>query len=247
MFFNATSTLLTPLSGALKDLSKGAEHLSTHPARMIKVDSSCNPEGAISEASEILLSGGLVAYPTESFFGLAADATNETAIKRLFLAKKRGHGSPVLILIHSVDVLDQYTHHIPPVARQLIKEFWPGGLTLVFDAGPKISPLLTAGTGKIGIRFSSHPVATALARAIGTPITGTSANLSGEPPCRNADEVRRSLGHGVDLILDGGETKGEVGSTVLDVTVDPPRILRQGMVSQDEILANIRICHPETG
>jgi L-threonylcarbamoyladenylate synthase len=216
---------------------------------MIKVGSSGNPEGAISKAGEILLSGGLVAYPTESFYGLAADATNETAIRRLFLAKKRSPGSPVLILIPTAEVLDKYVHHIPPIALQLIKKFWPGGLTLVFEAGPNISPLLTSGTGKIGIRLSSNHVATALTRAIGVPISGTSANLSGEPPCRNADEVRRSLGNGVDLILDGGETKGDIGSTVLDVTVDPPRILRQGMVSQDEILTipNIRICHPETG
>ena len=216
---------------------------------MIKVDSSGSPVGAISEAGEVLSSGGLVAYPTESFYGLAADATNETAIHRLFLSKKRGLDRPVLILIPNVEVLDQYAVNIPPVARQLIKEFWPGGLTLVFDAGTKISPLLTAGTGKIGIRLSSHPVATAVTRAIDVPITGTSANISGQPPCRNADEVRSSLGKGVDLILDGGETKGEMGSTVIDITVDPPRILRQGMVSQDEILTipNIRICHPETG
>ncbi|RLI50885.1 MAG: threonylcarbamoyl-AMP synthase [Candidatus Thorarchaeota archaeon] len=214
---------------------------------MINVGSSGNPEGAISEAAEILLSGGLVAYPTESFYGLAADAANETAVKRLFLAKKRSPGNPVLLLIPNVEVLDKYIHDTPPAARKLIEKFWPGGLTLVFDAGPKILPLLTAGTGKIGIRLSSHPVATALAQAIGAPITGTSANISGNPPCSSAGEVRRSLGGGVDLILDGGKTKGGVGSTVLDVTVDPPRILRQGMVSQDEIMANIRICHPETG
>ncbi len=214
---------------------------------MIKVDSSGNPKGAISKAGQILLSGGLVAYPTESFYGLAADATNETAIRRLFHAKKRGPGRPVLILIPTAEVLDKYVHHIPPIAPQLIKKFWPGGLTLVFEAGPNISPLLTSGTGKIGIRLSSNPVATALTRAAGVPITGTSANFSGEPPCRNAEEVRRSLGHGVDLILDGGRTKGEIASTVLDVAVDPPRILRQGMVSQDEILTNIRICRPETG
>jgi L-threonylcarbamoyladenylate synthase len=221
--------------------------LATHPARIIKVDSSGNPETAFSEAGKILLSGGLVAYPTESFYGLAADANNETAIKRLFNAKKRSSGSPVLILIPAVEVLDKYVHHIPPTAMKLIKKFWPGGLTLVFEAGPDISPLLTSGTGTIGIRLSSHPVATALTRAIGAPISGTSANLSGEPPCRNADEVRRSLGNAVDLILDGGETQGVVGSTVLDVSVEPPRILRQGMVSQDEIseMTSIRIYHPD--
>lgn len=207
---------------------------------MIKVDSYGNPEGAIREAGEILLAGGLVAYPTESFYGLAADATNEAAIKRLFLLKKRSPDSPVLILIPSAQVLDKYVRHIPPIAPKLIKKFWPGGLTLIFESGPDVSPLLTSGTGKIGIRLSSNHVATALTRAIGFPISGTSANISGEPPCRNADEVRRSLGDAVDLILDGGETRGEIGSTVLDVTVDPPRILRHGMVSQDKISAITR-------
>jgi len=175
-----------------------------NPIPIISVDPSKDFQNAITKASEVLLSGGLVAYPTESFYGLAADSTNEKAIRRLFLVKQRSPGQPVLILIPSLGVLDQYVDHIPPIAYQLIKEFWPGGLTLVFEAGPKVSPLLTAGTGKIGIRLSPHPVATALAQAIGCPITGTSANISSEPACRNAEEVLHSFGEGVDLVLDGG-------------------------------------------
>ena len=125
-----------------------------------------------------------------------------------------------------------YVDHIHPVARRLMNQFWPGGLTLVFKAGPGVSSLLTGDTRKIGIRLSSHPVATGLARAIGGPISGTSANISGKPACRNAGEVLRSFGKRVDLILDGGETKGKTASTVLDVTLDPPQILRQGMVQK---------------
>lgn len=140
---------------------------------MLKVNLSGNQEEVFNEAGKILLSGGLVAYPTESFYGLAADATNETAIRRLFLAKKRSIGLPVLILISDADVLDQYVRHIPSTARHLTKKFWPGGLTLVFEAGPNISPLLTAGKGTIGIRLSSHPVATALTRFLGVPIYGS--------------------------------------------------------------------------
>jgi L-threonylcarbamoyladenylate synthase len=142
----------------------------------------------------------------------------------------------VLILIPGIDILDQYVLNIPTIARQLIREFWPGGLTIVFEAGSNISPLLTAGKGKIGIRLSSHPVATALTRAVNRPISGTSANISGQPPCTSADEVLRSCGKEIDVILDGGDTKGEIGSTVLDITFDPPRILREGMVSQSRIL-----------
>ena len=190
-------------------------------------------QNGIHSAAHCLLSGGLVAYPTESFYGLAVDATNEDAIKRLFLVKKRRTSSPILILIQSVKVLEQYVAHIPQVAHRLIEAFWPGGLTLVFEAGPKVSPMLTAGTDKIGIRLSPHPVATALAQAIGAPITGTSANISGKPACRNAGEVSGSFKQWVDLILDGGVTKGGKGSTILDVTVAPPRVLREGIVGRE--------------
>ena len=203
--------------------------------RVISVYSSRDFQSAIHNVAQCLLSGWLVAYPTESFYGLAVDATNEDALKRLFLVKKRRANRPVLILIQSVQVLEQYVTHIPQVVHQLIKAFWPGGLTLVFEAGPKISPLLTAGTGKVGIRLSSHPVATALARAIQGPITGTSANISGEPACRNAEEILSTFGEGVDLIMDGGQTAGEIGSTVLDITTEPPRILREGMIQRDQL------------
>ena len=201
------------------------------------MDSSTEFQAAINRAADSLLSGGLVAYPTESFYGLAVDASNEEAIERLFLVKKRRPGRPVLILIPSIESLAQYAARIPSIADQLIVAFWPGGLTLVFEAGTMVSPLLTGGTGKIGIRLSSHPVATALTRAIGVPISGTSANISGEPACRNAQEVLSCLGEMVNLILDGGETTGKIGSTVLDVTVHPPRILREGMVAKEQLEA----------
>ena len=202
---------------------------------VIRADPSRNLQTAIKRAVEPLLAGGVVAYPTESFYGLAVDATNENAIKRLFWVKRRRTTSPVLILIPCVEVLGQYVSRIPPVTYQLIEAFWPGGLTLVFEAVSEVSPLLTAGTGKIGIRLSSHPVATALTQAIGVPISGTSANISGKSACRKAEEVLHSLGERVDLILDGGETTGKLGSTVLDVTVYPPRILREGMVHKSRL------------
>lgn len=202
---------------------------------IISADPQGDFETAINRASKVLLSGGLVAFPTESFYGLAVDATNETAVKRLFSVKERKRRRPVLILIPSLDSLAQYVKCIPKNAHALIKEFWPGGLTLVFDSAPKISQLLTGETGKIGIRLSSNTVATALTSVAGVPITGTSANLSGQPPCRNAEGVMRCFGQEVDLILDGGETQGETASTVLDVTLDPPRILREGLVEKTQL------------
>ena len=189
----------------------------------------------LKRAADVINAGGVVAFPTESFYGLAVRASDEKAIQRLFGIKKRKSGQPILILIPSVEDLDRYAMYIPEIARQLIKRFWPGGLTLVFEAKPNLSHLLTAGTGKIGLRLSSHPVATALARAVGVPITGTSANISGHPACLSAEAVFRSLGKSVDLILDGGETKGGKGSTIVDVTVDPPIVLREGMVNQQAL------------
>ena len=202
---------------------------------IIRLDVSTDHEKALKRAKEVLLQGGLVACPTESFYGLAVDPTNEEAIRRLFALKKRAAERPILLLIPSVELISEYVIRIPPVAHQLMNEFWPGGLTLVFEASERISPLLTAGTGKIGLRLSNHPLATALARAMGAPVTGTSANISGTPPCCSAEEVLISFKEDIDLIIDGGETAGGIGSTILDVTVDPPRILRNGMVQPRQL------------
>jgi L-threonylcarbamoyladenylate synthase len=189
----------------------------------------------VDRARHIILSGGIVAFPTESFYGLAVNALDENAIGRLFKIKKRLYNMPVLVLIPSLEYLKGYVADVPEIALRLIGRFWPGGLTLLFKAGSGISPLLTADTRKIGVRISSHPLAAALARAVDSPITGTSANISGKPGCVTAKEVYSSLGRDVDLILDGGETKGGKGSTILDVTVDPPEIIREGMISREQL------------
>jgi len=202
---------------------------------IIRLDRTTHQDPAIQQAKSILLAGGLVACPTESFYGLAVDAGNEAAIRRLFSLKKREPGRPVLILIPSTGSLSDYVTRIPAVAVPLMRAFWPGGLTLILEASKKISPLLTGGTKTIGIRLSSHPVPTALARAINGPITGTSANPSGAPPSCHAEEVMAYFGNGIDLILDGGETAGGTGSTVLDVTVDPPEMVRHGMITHEAL------------
>jgi L-threonylcarbamoyladenylate synthase len=189
----------------------------------------------VDRARHIILSGGIVAFPTESFYGLAVNASDENAIGHLFKIKKRMDNMPVLVLIPSLEYLKGYVADVPEIALRLIGRFWPGGLTLLFKAGSAISPLLTAGTAKIGVRVSSHPVAAALAQSIGAPITGTSANISGRPGCVYAKQVYSSLGKGVDLILDGGKTPGGKGTTILDVTVNPPEIIREGMVGWEEL------------
>jgi L-threonylcarbamoyladenylate synthase len=200
---------------------------------LIKIATKKDLGPAFAKAASVILSGGMVAVPTESFYGLAVNPTDVKAIKRLFDVKKRRGNQPVLILIPTVEHLDQYVIHVPEMARRLVNEFWPGGLTLLFEAKTNLPPELTAGTAKIGVRLSSHPVPTGLARAVDGAITGTSANISGQPACSSAEEVLQHLGERVDLILDGGETAGGRGSTVLDVTMDPPVVVREGMVSRD--------------
>ena len=204
-------------------------------APVIKVDTPEDLQAGLEKAKKVLLAGGIIAFPTESFYGLAVNIADEYAIKRLFSVKGRSSDQPILLLIHSIETLGQYVKDIPQIAQQLIQKFWPGGLTLVFQAKENISPLLTAGTGKIGIRLSNHPIATALAKVINRPITGTSANISGQPSCTHAEDVVNMLGDKIDLLLDGGLTAGGKGSTIFDITVDPPTILRKGMVGYEQL------------
>jgi L-threonylcarbamoyladenylate synthase len=209
-------------------------------ARLVQALTRAEAQAAVLSAVKVLRSGGVVAFPTETFYGLGADISKETGIRKIFEVKSRGYHQPLLILIPSIRVLPRLVLEIPPPARTLISAFWPGGLTLVFWAAHDLSPLLTAGTGKIGIRLSSHPLATAIAVALKGPITGTSANLTGNPPCKTAGETKRNLGAMVDLIIDGGESAGGMSSTLVDVTATPPIIIREGAVSSDRIRALIR-------
>ncbi len=193
-----------------------------------------NPSG-IKKAAQIILQGGVIAFPTETFYGLAADARNEAAIKKVLRVKGREEGKPILLLVVDRSWLSGLVQEVYPSAERLMEKFWPGPLTLVFRASPNLSPLLTANAGKIGIRVSGLGVAQALTRAVGRPITGTSANLSGRPSPSTAEEVVRSLGEKLDAILDGGRTAGGQGTTVLDVSGPSFRILRDGVVSKKDL------------
>jgi L-threonylcarbamoyladenylate synthase len=191
-----------------------------------------NPErDRIDEAVALLRKGGVIAFPTETFYGLGADAGNEKAIEKIFKIKGRDFRNPISVIIGKKEDLTDLVEGIPALAEALMARFWPGPLTLVFRASGLVNPGLTAGTGKIGIRLSSHPIATALAGAIGRALTATSANLSGKKECPSAGEVLDQLGGSLDGVIDGGSTAGGPGSTILDVTCDPPRILRHGAIS----------------
>jgi L-threonylcarbamoyladenylate synthase len=190
----------------------------------------------IRRVSQVLLQGGVAAFPTETFYGLGADARNEEALQKIFQIKGREENKPLLLLIGDRDWLSGLVRNIPPVAGRLMEKFWPGPLTLVFEASPRLSALVTGGTGTVGVRLSPHPVAQALLQAVGRAITATSANLSGQPSASVAAEVFRALGNRVDAILDGGQTAGGLGSTVLDLSSPSPRIIRRGVISQAELI-----------
>lgn len=203
--------------------------------KTINLDTEQNRKAGITTARNILISGGIIAFPTESFYGLAVNAMDEKAVRNLFTIKKRDLDRPILILIPSVNSLERYVSEVPDIASELIGNFWPGGLTIVFKANKRVPALLTSGSNKIGLRLSSHPIATGLAKSIDSAITGTSANLSGQSPCVNAEQIFKSLGDKVDLILDNGVTAGGKGSTVLDITTNPACILREGMIGREEL------------
>lgn len=190
-----------------------------------------HPDGpGLDAAAAVLEAGGTVAFPTESFYGLGADALDPEAVARVFRIKGRAESRPVLVLVDSVERALSLVAGAGTDVRALMARHWPGPLTLVLPAGPTVPPAITAGTGTVGVRVPGHPVTLALLRAAGRALTGTSANRSGEPPPSCADEVARQLPGLVDVILDGGPTAGGAGSTVADCTVWPPRILRQGPV-----------------
>lgn len=199
--------------------------------QILKINPQQPENELIHEAVALLRAGKVVAFPTETFYGLAVDAANDSAIERIFQIKGRAFSSPIALIAGSKSGISGLVTEIPDVAQRLMQAFWPGPLTLLFPASPQISPRLTAGTGKIGIRVSSHPIADSLANRLGGPITATSANLSGTSECLIAGEVLATLGNRIDLIIDGGPSPGGKGSTFIDTTVDPPVCLREGAIA----------------
>jgi len=204
--------------------------------QIIRIDPQQPSPQSLISAVEILRAGGVVAYPTEAFYGLGVDALNQKAIKKVFTIKGRSFAQPLLILIPEQDYLPRYVTEVSEKARRLMEHFWPGPLTMVFSASPQLPSILTAGTKKIAIRISPHPIARALTSAFAGPLTSTSANISGEQSPATAKEVFSHLGGMIDLIIDGGQTPGQMPSTIIDVTFSPPQLVREGVVPFSEIL-----------
>ncbi len=192
-----------------------------------------DPE-TLDRALDLLKRGGVIAYPTETLYGLGADALNEEAVRKIYAIKGRGFQNPLPVIIGAPEDLAPLVADVPEAAVRLMQHYWPGPLTLVFRGTPRVPTLLTAGTGKIGVRLSSHPVARELARRLHGPLTATSANRSGKRDAATAQDVLADLRcPAPDAVLDGGPSPGGPGSTLLDVTTDPPTLLRPGAIPFD--------------
>ncbi|MBU0964906.1 MAG: threonylcarbamoyl-AMP synthase [Proteobacteria bacterium] len=198
------------------------------------------PTNEIRQALTVIRQGGVVAIPTETYYGLAVDPFNEEAVSRLFILKKRPSAKPLLTLIANRNHLDALTPEIPPVYLPLL-DFWPGPLTLVFTARSSLSSLVTGKTGTVGARISSHPLAHCFVRELDQPVTATSANISGVPAAITADEVRQAFGSQIDFIIDGGRTPGGKGSTLVGLRQGRLALIREGVISFTEIQEKARL------
>ncbi|MCX5993983.1 MAG: L-threonylcarbamoyladenylate synthase [Chloroflexi bacterium] len=185
----------------------------------------------VKKCAAVMRAGGIAAYPTDTVYGLGADVYNGGAVTKVFAAKQRPLNIPLPVLIADTSQLNELTAGIPPLAKMLMDKFWPGALTIIFNKAPGFNSLVLAGGSKIAVRLPDHPLTLRLMKELGHPIVGTSANLHDRPAALTASEVREQLGGtAVDFILDGGPCPGGVESTVVDVTVNPPAILRQGAI-----------------
>lgn len=179
-------------------------------------------------------------FPTRCLYGLAARAASAGDVRRVFAAKGRAAEKPLSVLIPDRSHLDSLVRRVPAAAERLMERFWPGGLTLVFEDSGRLPDVLTAKTGKIGIRLPRHPAAVLLVRMLNEPITATSANISGAPGVHAVAGLAPELIESVDLILDAGVLELCPGSTLVDVTETPPRVLREGTVSSRKLLGVLK-------
>lgn len=194
-------------------------------------------QAIIQSAVELLRRGGVVAFPTDTVYGIGADYRQEAAVGRLYQVKGRPQTKAIALLLADVSQMADVAQSIPDVAWLLAKRFMPGGLTLVLRKGAAVSDVVSGGLDTVAVRVPQHPITIALIAALGRPLATTSANRSGEPSPTMADEVRATLANDVDLIIDGGRCPGGVESTVVDVREGTPRLLREGLVPWRDVVA----------
>src|SRR6266511_1173404 len=190
---------------------------------------------AVRRAAEVIRAGGLVAFPTETVYGLGADALSAAAVTRIFEAKERPRGNPLIVHLADLSALEEVVARVPARVEDMARRFWPGPLTLVLPRAPAVPLVTTGGLETVAVRVPAHPVAQALLHAASRPIAAPSANRSGRPSPTRAEHVREDLDGRIEIILDGGPTPVGVESTVLDMTSEPPTLLRPGGVTLEEL------------
>lgn len=203
--------------------------------RVLKINPEQINQEFIDETAHVIRNGGLVIFPTETVYGLAANALDSSAVRKVFEAKRRPLTAPLPIQVGDKALLAEVADELSDVAVRLAERFMPGPITLVVSKGPAVSDLVSSGGKTVGVRIPDDPIALALLRAVAGPIVATSANLSEQNAPTSADEAIRQIGEAVDIVLDAGPCKHGVASTVIDTTVSPPRIVRQGAISAEEI------------
>jgi L-threonylcarbamoyladenylate synthase len=209
-------------------------HASTH---VLPTHTTALFEEAVAEAARRLRGGEVVALPTETVYGLAANALDPCAVRRIYAIKGRPAHNPIIVHVAGIDMARACAAAWPDLATELARSFWPGPLTLVLPRSPAIPEVVTAGGGTVGLRWPSHPMVQAVIRACGFPLAAPSANLANQVSPTTAEHVRRALGDRVGLIVDGGACQVGIESTVLDLSVTPPRVLRPGMIHEESLLA----------
>jgi L-threonylcarbamoyladenylate synthase len=202
--------------------------------KIIKISPDIIEIDKIDEIVEVFRRDGIIVYPTETFYGLGANGFSKKAIREVYRLKKREALKPLSVIISDISMLDQIVSEIPPSFRPLISEFWPGPLTIILKASPEV-PMELQGGGTIGVRLTGHKWVRALVSRAHFPITATSANVSGKMEISRPQEAKKLYEGKVDLIVDGGKTQGTVPSTVVDMSGEEPRMIREGEISSDRI------------
>jgi L-threonylcarbamoyladenylate synthase len=204
---------------------------------VLRVSADAPEPELLARAAAVLRRGGLVAFPTETVYGLGAPALDAEAVARIYAAKGRPAHNPIIVHVAHVQEVSRVVADWPPAADQLAARFWPGPLTLVLPRQPSVPDIITAGLSTVGVRVPAHPVARGLIEAAGLPLAAPSANRSMQLSPTRAEHVLRGLSGRIDLMLDAGPTPGGLESTVLDLTTTPPRLLRPGLISLAELEA----------
>jgi len=206
-------------------------------AELLRISPDAPDPAAIRYAADLIRRGELVAIPTDTFYGIAADPFNLAAVEQIYRVKGRPETRALPILVNSISMAVSLSRDVPYTFHKLASKFWPGPLTLLVEASPGVPLKITAHTGNVALRWPKSPFVTALIDLVRGPITGTSGNISGQPACATAVELLEQMGDRIPLIIDGGETPGTLASTIIKLEGDDWTVMREGVISEELIRA----------